>query len=159
MKHVLLVTALLGLAACDADVSVKHDATKEKVAIAGDGQGQVKFDLPFASGNIKLPAGMMSDANFDIDGVKMYPGATVTGFNLNAEDGKSLVEIGFDAPAEPAAVRGYFLDQFKAKGIEAAQAGEGINGTSKDGDKFAMRFAPNGGGTRGTVTIDGRPKN
>jgi len=156
MKPLLIAAALLGLTACDADVTAKHDATKEKVAITGDAEGKLKFDLPFASGQIKLPQAMMKSADFDIDGVKMYPGATISGFNVNAEDGRALVNIAYNAPAAPDAVRGYFLQQFKDKGVDARESREGIEGKSKDGDRFTMTFTPDGGATKGSVVIDAK---
>lgn len=157
MKQFFLVGAMGLLAGCDAEVTTKQD-TSEKVASSSAADGQVRFDLPFAKGNIKLPAGMMSSADFDIDGVKMYPGATVTGFNVDAENGRALVDIAFAAPAAPDAVRDYFLEQFKAKGVDARADGQGISGTSKDGDRFTMTFAPDGGGSNGDIRIDAQDK-
>lgn len=155
MKSLMLLPVLVGLAACDVNFDTdKPIKGPEKVAVAGTADGKVKFDLPFANGTINLPEGMMKNANFDIDGVKMYPGASVTGFNFDAEDGKALVDMSFTAPAAPAAVRGYFLEQFKAKGVEAVAEGEGVRGTSKSGDRFTMSFAPGGSGTQGQIKID-----
>lgn len=154
-RILLLAGGIALLAACDAEVTSKQDSA-EKVAISGAADGEVKFDLPFAKGSVKLPAAMMKSADFDIDGVKMYPGASVSGFNVDAQDGKALVDIAFTAPAAPDAVRGYFLEQFKAKGVDAKADGQGISGTSKDGDLFTMNFAADGAGTKGEIRIDAK---
>lgn len=156
MKQLFVAAALVGLAACDADLNVKQNGAKDKVAIAGDADGRVKFDLPFANGDIKLPTSMLSSANFDIDGVKMMPGSKITGFNVNAGENKSRVDIGFTTSDSPAAVRDYFLQQFKAKGIAAQVSGDGFSGTSRDGDRFTMTLAQQGGGTQGKIAIDGK---
>jgi hypothetical protein len=97
----------------------------------------------------------MSNANFDIDGVKMMPGAELTGFNLDAGDGKpGRVNFTFNAPASPEEVRTYFVDQFKGQGIEAVIAADALQGKTRDGATFLMRFAPQGSGTSGTIQLD-----
>ena len=86
----------------------------------GDGNGSVSFDLPFAKGQVKLQTGMMSNADFDIDGVKMIPGGKITGFNVDAGGDKdAVVNLKFTAPGTPAEVQKYFLDQFADKGVTA----------------------------------------
>ncbi|WP_338504594.1 hypothetical protein V6R86_11255 [Sphingomonas kaistensis] len=156
MNKIVALTPLLLLAACKAEVR-EPAAGDETVQMRADADGRVAFNLPFAKGEIKLPTGIMSNANFDIDGVKMMPGATLTGFNLDAGDGKpGKVNFTFTAPASPAEVQTYFIDQFKAQGIEAALAADALQGKTKDGATFVMRFAPQGSGTSGTILLDER---
>ena len=142
------------LAGCN--VQSKHDRDSADVKISGGENGNVSFDLPFAKGQVKLPASAMAKGNFDIDGVKMYPGATINSFHVEANDDKSVVNIGFRAPASPDKVIGYFADQFRKKGVDASASGNAISGTSEDGDKFVIKAEPNGDGSVGTVRIDGR---
>lgn len=146
----LLLPALLS--ACGGEVRMP-DGNDTQVQIKADGNGQVAFNLPFANGQMKLPTSMLGTSGFDIDGVKMIPGGKVTGFNVDAKDGQGQVNIGFSAPVSPAEARAYFLDQFKAKGVTAALAGDAIAGTSKDGANFTVRFTPDGATTNGTITI------
>ena len=154
MLRIVAFTPLLLLAACKAEVK-EPAAGDEGVQMTANADGRVAFNLPFAKGEIKLPTGIMSNANFDIDGVKMMPGATLTGFNLDAGDGKpGKVNFTFTAPASPEEVRAYFVDQFKAQGIEAALAADALQGKTKDGATFVMRFAPQGSGTSGTIQLD-----
>ena len=155
MRALLICLLPLAATACDIDAKMPAEGGKEKVAITANADGNVKFDLPIAKGEIKLPAAMMANSDFDIDGVKMVPGGKITGFNVNAgEDQGAKVDLSFTAPTAPAAVRGYFLEQFKAKGIDAEATGEGVSGTTKDGDRFSMSFAPQGSGTQGSIRID-----
>jgi hypothetical protein len=151
--HLLAGLALpLLFTGCDAEVGEAAER-REKVTIAADADGQVRFDLPFAKGNIKLPAAMMGHSDFDIDGVKMFPGGKITGFNVDAQEGKADVNLAFTAPAAPAEVRSYFLKEFEAKGVDAEAKGEGIEARSKEGDTFTMAFAPQGSATQGSIRI------
>lgn len=146
-----LILSIL-LAGCN--VHAKHDNDNDdNVTISGGEGGNLSFDLPFAKGQIKLPEGAFHGGDFDIDGVKMYPGGTVTGFQVFAADKGSTVNIAFKAPAPPEKVRAYFLDEFKKKGVTASAAGDAVSGKSKDGDTFQIHVRPVGGGSQGTIDI------
>jgi hypothetical protein len=152
MNRFALVLLLPLLAACN--VHSKNPATgDENVTINADESGQVSFNLPFMNGTVKLPEGALHNGEFDIDGVKMIPGGKITGFNVNAGEKASTVNIAFRAPAAPDEVRAYFIDQFKRKGVEAARAGDAISGKDKDGDAFVIRVQPAAGGSTGTIAI------
>jgi hypothetical protein len=147
---ILLLVPLL--AACD--VHTKNPANgDDNVSINADSSGQVAFNFPFAKGEVKLPAAMMHNGHFDIDGVKLMPGSSVTGFNLDSRNDHSIVDVSFTAPASPDQVRSYFLDQFKQKGVEAELAGDAVTGKSKDGDPFTIQVGPAATGSQGKITI------
>ena len=152
MRHLWLPIATLLLAACDVHSKKPVDGD-DQVKINAEESGQVSFDMPFASGNVKLPAGSLSDSQFDIDGVKMIPGGRITSFNLDAGDKGGTVNFGFKAPAPPADVRAYFADEFRKTGVEAAVAGDSVSGKTKDGDPFVIRVEPAAQGSQGTITI------
>jgi hypothetical protein len=149
--------AVLLLAGCVAacNVQARHDTGNGdgNVAISGGEDGKLSFDLPFAKGEVKLPQGSMRNGEFDIDGVKMFPGGHITGFAVIAADKGTDVDIAFHAPAPPDKVRAYFLDEFGKKGIEASASGDAVTGTSKDGSRFEIHVQPNGGGSQGSVKI------
>lgn len=152
MKRTAMLLSVSLLAGCN--VEPKNPANSdERVTINADESGQVEFNLPFASGSVKLPQGSLSEADFDIDGVKMVPGATVTGFNVDAGDKGGTVNFAFKAPGSPDEVRSYFVDQFKQKGVEATTAGTSVSGKTKDGDPFTIRVEPTAQGSQGTITI------
>jgi hypothetical protein len=154
MLRIAAITPLLLLAACEAEVRAPA-GNDETVQMKADADGRVAFNLPFAKGELKLPAGIMSNADFNIDGVKIMPGAESTGFNLDAGKGNpGKVNLTFTAPASPEKVKTYFLDQFRAQGVEAAMVADAVQGTTKSGGTFLMRFAPAGGGTTGTIALD-----
>ena len=148
----LLVPAVL-LAACHVH-GEGNDASN--VAISADENGQVSFNMPFASGKVKIPEGAFHNGQFDIDGVKMIPGGTIHGFSMDAGDKGALVHLAFNAPKSPDEVRAYFLDQFKAKGDEASQNGTAISGKTKDGDTFLIDVQPADGGSQGTIAVQSK---
>jgi hypothetical protein len=154
MRLVVGCGALALLSACEADVKAPVGG-EGKVQMAANADGRVAFDLPFAKGEIKLPAGLMSNADFNIDGVKMVPGGAITGFNVDAGNGQpGKVNLTFSAPTDPAQVKAYFLEQFRSHSVEAALVADAIQGTTRDGSTFLMRLAPQGTGTSGTIEID-----
>lgn len=151
LTFVLLVPAI-GLAACN----VSKGSGGDNVSIKADDSGQVSLNLPFAKANVKLPASAIHSGQFDIDGVKMMPGATMHGFNMDAGDKGATIHLGFDAPASPDQVRTYFLDQFKQKGDQAALSGTAISGKTNDGDSFVIDVVPAPQGSTGTIAIQSK---
>ena len=151
MRHAALLILVPLIAGCD--VHSKHSADDEKINIKADESGQVSFDVPFASGNVKLPAGTMSGSDFDIDGVKMIPGGRISSFNIDAGDRGATVNFGFNAPTSADETRAYFADQFGKKGVDASVVGDSVSGKTKDGDPFVIRVEPAAQGSKGTITI------
>jgi hypothetical protein len=145
----LLISTFL-VAACNVH---KTDDADGNVTIQANTDGEVNFNVPFVQGKIKLPEGSMQHSNFDIDGVKLMPGSTVTGVSVFAGDKGATVHMAFKAPAAPDAVRSYFIDQFKQKGVEAAAAGNRVTGKSKDGTPFTIKVGPGVNGSEGTIDI------
>jgi hypothetical protein len=152
MKRLMLFLVPL-LAGCNLHSKNRANSGDENVTISADENGSVAFDLPFVKGEVKVPSGFMHNGNFDIDGVKLMPGSQVTGFNVFAADKGSTVNMTFTAPAEPDAVRFYFVDQFRKQSVEAALAGDSVSGKSKDGDPFTIQVASADKGSKGTIVI------
>ena len=119
-----------------------------KVNVAG---GAVDVQGP--KGKLKVPAGMMHNGDFDIDGVKLMPGSSITGFNLDAHDKQATVRMNFKAAASADEVRSYYVEQFKKQGVEAALAGDAVTGKTEDGSPFAIRVSPAASGSTGTIEI------
>jgi hypothetical protein len=146
----LLILPLL--AGCN--VHSKNPANDDgNVTISTDGNGQVAFNLPFAKGDIKLPASMMHNGEADIDGVKMPPGASLTGFRLDSSNDVSNVKMSFTAPQSPDEVRSYFVDQFRRQGAQVALAGDAVTGKSKNGSPFTINVGPSAKGSQGSIVI------
>ena len=128
----------------------------ENVNIHADDNGHVKFNLPIAQGEVKIPTSMMHGGNVDIDGVKLMPGSSVTGFNMDAHGNGANVDMSFTAPASPDAVRSYFVGEFRKQGTKAAIAGDAVTGKSKDGSPFTIQVRPAGSGSQGKIEIQSK---
>ena len=156
MRYAVVLAAGVALAGCHVERK-DHDANSsdDNVMISGAENGTVSFNVPFAKGEVNLPSSAMAHGNFDIDGVKLYPGSRMHGFHVEATNGKSQVNMAFTAPAAPDTVRDYFIDEFKKSGVDASASGDAITGKSKDGNQFAIDLKPAQNGTKGTIRIDG----
>jgi len=152
MTRFAFLLALPLLAACNVHGKYPKDSD-DHVSIHADESGNIAFNLPIARGQVKLPSGFMHNGNFDIDGVKLMPGSQVTGFNVESHNDVTNVDMSFSAPARPDQVRSYFVEQFKAKGIEAALSGDTVTGKSKDGNPFTIQVSPRSGGSQGKIVV------
>lgn len=131
-------------------VAISANDDGSRVSIKGDGVN-INADLPGIEGiNI--------GRDFDIDGVKLYPGAKITSVNVNADSSKpegqkGQVEFGLTAPAAPPVVLDWYAKAFAAKGIATTTKGATLAGKTKDGDSFAILLASEGAGSKGMVRI------
>jgi len=148
----LLILPAVSLAGCN----VSKGSGGDNVSMSTDDNGQISMNLPFAKANVKLPASVLHKGEFDIDGVKLMPGSTMHGFNMDAGDKGATIHVGFDAPKSPDEVRAYFLDQFKQKGDEASQSGNTVSGKTKEGDTFVIAVEPSGQAATGTIAIQSK---
>jgi hypothetical protein len=152
MNRSLLLLAIPLLAGCN--VHSKSPASgDENVSIKADESGNIAFNLPIVQGQVKVPSMMMHNGNIDIDGVKLMPGSSVTGFSVLAGDKRANVTMAFDAPAAPDQVRAYFLDQFRKQGAQVSLAGDAVTGKSKEGNPFTITVTPGDKGSQGKIEI------
>lgn len=155
MNRIAFLLALPLLAGCN--VHSKNPANgDDNVSIRADENGNIAFNLPIAQGQLKIPSGLMHNGNVDIDGVKLPPGSSVSGFNMDAHDHGATVNMNFTAPGAPDEVRSYFVDQFKKQGVEAAIAGDAVTGESKDGSPFTIQVSQAGSGSQGKIVIQSK---
>jgi hypothetical protein len=139
------------------DVQTKNPANADgNVAVRADESGHITLNLPIVEGQLNVPASVMHNSNFDIDGVKLMPGSSVTGVSVFARDQGASTTIAFAAPASPGDVRSYFADRFQKKGVEVALAGNTLSGKTKDGTPFTIQVASAGSGSKGTIIIQSK---
>jgi hypothetical protein len=167
----MLVPALM-LAACGdepsnnkgdeaIDISINaKDEDGSSVSVSSSSSSSVSVDSNGVSikADISGLDGIASSGDFDIDGVKLYPGAKITGVNVNADSSKpegqqGQVEFGMTAPAAPATVIDWYAKAFAAKGVTTAVKGSTLSGKSKDGDAFSIDLAADGTGSKGKIRI------
>src|SRR3954453_16755291 len=88
----LVVIAAASLAACGGSgdgtsISLNATGTDGNVLAGMDGRtGQVSRNVPGFSGKIKLPKVTLDAKNFEMNGVHLYPGSTISGMNIDARD-------------------------------------------------------------------------
>lgn len=177
MRDALIAILLCGLAvaACEAGQADKAETPQISVDLSTTDEGessdsglQLKADtetgemqvkLPGGiEGKIKLPEGLDGDTEFDLGGVGRYPGAKLTGVDINALGGKdgARVELGFTAPGSAETVADWYAKAFAAKGRNVTRSGTTLSTTTGDGEPLvmALRDGTNGVAT-GQITIRG----
>ncbi len=155
------------------DINADSDGNASKTITAGDrsvtistgdtrtavGDGNTKMALALPGGfkaDVNVPKRFIEGSHMDIDGVGMYPGATVGSVDVNAGEGKkSVVTMMFDAPAAPAAVADWFQQRFADKGRAVTRAGDTLSGKTEEGKAFTIALSPNGKDSKGVMTILG----
>lgn len=128
--------------------------------------GSVGIKIPGFSADVRVPGMNLDKGNFDVDGIKLYPGSKIGQMNVNGStksdedsDSHGNVALDFDAPAPPATVRAYYVDALKAHGYTIAPEST-INkmiATKGDNDShFEVSFAPVGtNATHGALAVSG----
>lgn len=172
---------LVALGGCDggdgkgASVSIKTDDDKGSTTTStststtsGDPKATVAVTTDDTTGNVKIdakgfkldvdvPKSLIDSADFDIDGVKLYPGSKVRSMQVKTGEGDPRVHIAFISPADPQTVRGYLVGRFADKGRKISGTGMTIEGTTEEGKPFTIALAPAAGGqTSGDIAVTGK---
>lgn len=164
MRTALLLLPLLTLAACGSGdgtsikINAKSDANGSSTTVSTDGNGQAAIKVPGFEGKIRLPQIHVNAENFDLNGVKLYPDSTVKELNVDANtdgEGKDSgkVHVAFESPAALATVQAWYRDKMAARGFKVAADGNGLKGTTNDGERFTLALAADGDKTRGTLDV------
>ena len=170
MRFVFLIPPMMLLAACGQGEEKKDKATEVsinagdehggvQITTGKDGNGRLKICGDGVGIDMKIPdfVDLDVEGDFDIDGVKLYPGSNVTTVNVDASDkngqDKATVELGFTSPAAPAKAADWMAGEFAKKDIKVARTGDTLAGKTSDGDDFTISFAPDGANARGKVLI------
>lgn len=156
VKIAFAAATVLSLAAC----SVGGNDNGMVTVSANSQDGNVSVRVPGVSIDTKLPKGMLTKGDFDIDGVKLFPGSKIQTMDVNAgakAGADAVVDITFSAPAGVDAVRKHFTDGFAREEVATKLYDGSITGKTSDGNDFAIDFVPVGASeTMGHVTIKSR---
>lgn len=155
----------LPLAACDNGkqgtsftLNASDDDGNSVVGVDG-ASGKVSIDTPVFSGALKLPKLQIDAKDFDMNGVHLYPGSTVSGMNIDAHgksggDDDGTVKVTFHSPAASDTVRDWFRQKLTGAGFTLAPTGSGLSGKTDDGKPFRLDLSPAGGDKAdGAITI------
>lgn len=170
-RLMILPFVALALAACGSNADdgttgtdISIDAVTDEgnpVKASSDGKtGEVAIDVPGFKANIAMPKVKLDADNFDIDGVKLYPGSKVTSMKIDKPskgNDNANVRISFDAPASPDVVKTWFLEKLGDDDkFTVTATATGITGTGKDGDPFSLELQPaEAGHSNGTIIVSG----
>ena len=169
MHLAFLIPPMMLLAACGSNEKAAGDATEVSINAEGDGGGvkirtgkdggKISIGGEGAAINIDVPdfVDLDIEGDFDIDGVKLYPGSNVTTVNVDASDkggaDKARVELGFTSPAAPAKAADWMAGEFAKNGVKVTRSGDTLAGKTKDGEDFTINFGPDGANAKGKVLI------
>lgn len=150
-RPLLLLTFALPLAlgACGGGSGTSFSLeSDDNATFSSDANGQVSIKTDGFTGGFKLPKMTVTAENFDLDGVKLYPGSTVRNFDIKADsnDGKDKgsVAIRFDSPASVDKVAAWFRDGMTKHGFKVEPDGAGLKGTTEDGERFVLTLSGDG---------------
>ena len=169
MRLAFLIPPMMLLAACGSEEKKTGDGTEVSINAEGDGGGvkirtgkdggKISIGGEGAAINIDVPdfVDLDIEGDFDIDGVKLYPGSNVTTVNVDANDkggvDKARVELGFTSPATPAKAADWMAGEFAKNGVKVTRSGDTLAGKTKDGEDFTINFDPDGANAKGKVLI------
>ncbi|WP_447758506.1 hypothetical protein [Sphingopyxis fribergensis] len=169
MRLAFLIPPMMLLAACGSEEKKTESGTQVSIN-AGDEHGGVQIKTGKDGGNIKIGGDGAAididipdfvdldiESDFDIDGVKLYPGSKVTTVNVDANDkngaDKAVVKLGFTSPAAPTKAADWMAGEFAKKGVKVTRSGDTLAGKDKDGADFTINFGPDGATAKGEVVI------
>jgi len=151
LRHTLLALSLM-LTACGPDGTTNisiHDS---------DGDANISTGLPGIDASIKIPRMNITEANFDVSGVKLYPGSTIKDLNVAAHEGSGdndgRVAITFESPASLDKVQAWFRDAMAKHHFKVSPQGNGFAGTTDDGQPLTLELEAVGADkTKGSMTV------
>ena len=156
------------LSACDGSkdgTSISFNTTDRdgNVVASMDGNsGAVAINAPGFSGKINLPKLHLDSKDFDMNGVHLYPGSTISAMNIDAhsggkagdDDDSGTVRVSFASPASTATVRDWYQQKLTAAGFTLSASGDGLVGTTNEKKPFKLDLSPDGAGqSKGTITV------
>ncbi len=157
------------LSACDntktgASISINSSDSDGNVVASMDGNtGAVAINVPGFSGKLNLPKIHLDANDFDMNGVHLYPGSTISAMNVEAHsDGKvsknddnANVRVTCKSPAEPGTVRDWYRQKLDTAGFSVAPNGNGLTGTTDEKKPFKLELTADGADTsKGVITIN-----
>ena len=152
LRSMICVLALLPLAACDGGkggTAISINSSDGNALGSLDGKGEATIDTPFFKGKVQLPKLKLDASNFDMNGVHLYPGSTIGGMNIDAQDNPGTkhdgrVRVTFASPAGVATVRDWFKDKLDAADFKVKANGDGLSGTTDEDQPFSLTLTPAG---------------
>ena len=169
MRLLPLIVALPLLASCSvkadsdekkAEVSVggvEVSADGDKATVSVGGETGMKIETDGFKAALDIPGMDIGGKDFDIDGMKLYPGSVVKGMKVNAtgkgDAKRGTVKVTFTSPAAPDAVLTHAEAEAKREGFTATRDGLALTGSDGKDKSIDVRVAAAGNGSTGTLTL------
>lgn len=167
-RLILCTLPLLALAACHAKIDMSgsdNGQEGDNVHIAMQDQkgggSDVSVNTPGFNASVSLP-GINLAGHVDLDGIKLAPNSKVSGLNVDAQDhgangkGQGTVRMNFTNSDGPATVIDHYARSAADAGYGAIARTANSLSAKKDDKTFAVEVAPDGQGSKGTITITGK---
>ncbi len=164
----LCTLAFAGLAACHGKVDISdvgngQDGDNVHIAMQDkkDGGSAVAVNAPGFKANISLPSINLA-GHMDLDGITLAPNTHVSGINVDAQgggkddNGEGAVRMTFTNSDGPAAVIDHYARSAADAGYGELVRTGGSLSAKKDDKTFAIEIAPDGSGSKGTITMQGK---
>lgn len=154
----LAAAMVLPLSACDrsgegTSVSINADGGNATGLIDAT-SGEVKVDVPGFSGQFKMPKLQLDANDFDLNGVRLYPGSTIDTVNIGTGGKDQGLRLAFTSPATPETVRTWFAERLGKAGFTLKQDGQGLTGTTEENKPFRLEMAGSGADqAKGTIVL------
>jgi hypothetical protein len=155
----------LPLAACDNGkpgttiTFNSSDSDGNTTGVIDGSTGKVAINAPGFSGSLSMPKLHIDSNDFNMNGVHLYPGSTVSGMDVNAHDGDKgdddgTVTVKFASPAKPDVVQAWFFEKLNHAGFTVKSDGTGLSGMTDDNKPFRLDLSPDGSGkANGVITM------
>lgn len=159
--------AAIALTGCDrhagagngTDISFSSNDADGAVSGGIDKDGNLRINANGFNADVRLPRIALDANNFDMNGVHLYPGSTISSINVAGQDGdreddKGKVAVAFTSPAAAATVRDWLNERLAKAGYKLSAAGNGLTGTTDKGQSFALKLDDDGAGkSKGAIEI------
>ena len=165
LRLISVAAAALALAACDANdgnsTSISFSGNSSDGVVSGgiDSSGKLKIDTNGFKADLKLPKFSLKADDFDMNGVHLYPGSSISSINVNGDDTNKdagKVHVAFTSPANAATVRDWLQQRLVKAGFTLSADGAGLTGKTDDGKPFALKLSDQGANkSSGTIDMGG----
>jgi hypothetical protein len=160
-----LAVAALALAACGEHdgngTSINFSGNSSDGAVSGgiDKDGNLRIDTNGFKADVKLPKFSVDAKDFEMNGVHLYPGSSISSINVNGQDDAKddgKVSVAFKSPAAAVTVRDWLKERLNKAGFAVAPDGNGLSGKTDDGKPFSLKLTDDGAGkSSGTIDMGG----
>ncbi len=161
LRYQAILLPLL-LAACGgAGSNITISDSEGNVAIVTDAEGRTRVKAPGVDISARLPQLKIDAKDFDVSGMKLYPGTTIRDINITADTARNVtgsdrdhVQLSFDAPAPLATVQAWYRDAMAKQGFKVTASGNGLAGTTDEGEQITLQLEANGADkSRGSLRV------